>query len=56
MEKYEEVEKIGRGNYGLVHLIRRKEDLQLFALKRVPLDLDASNGSKAINNEIHVLK
>lgn len=56
MENYEKVEKIGRGNYGLVYLIRRKSDKQLFALKRVPIDLDASNGSKAINNEIHVLK
>jgi len=40
----------------MVHLIRRKIDGRNFALKRVPLDKDATEENKAINNEISVLK
>ena len=56
MEKYEKVQKIGSGTFGMVHLIRRKVDGRYFALKRVPLDKDATDETRAINNEIQVLK
>lgn len=56
MEKYEKMQKIGSGTFGMVHLIRRKIDGRNFALKRVPLDKDATEENKAINNEISVLK
>ena len=52
MEKYEKVKKIGSGTFGMVHLIRRKADGAYFALKRVPLDMNASEGTRAINNEV----
>ena len=52
MERYEKVEKIGSGTFGMVHLIRRRRDGKQFALKRVPLDKDATDETKAINNEV----
>ena len=52
MEKYEKVQKIGSGTFGMVHLVRRKSDGQFFALKRVPLDKDATDETRAINNEV----
>ena len=36
----------------MVHLIRRKSDGMYFALKRVPLDKDATDETRAINNEV----
>ena len=36
----------------MVHLIRRKTDGMFFALKRVPLDKDATDETRAINNEV----
>ena len=56
MEKYEKCEKIGSGTYGMVHLIKRKADGRLFALKRVPVERNASQEKLSINNEIKVLK
>ena len=52
MERYEKVQKIGSGTFGMVHLIRRKADNHYFALKRVPLDKDAMDETRAINNEV----
>ena len=52
MDKYEKVTMIGRGTFGMVHLIRRKSDGLEFALKRVMLDKDAADGTRAINNEV----
>ena len=56
MEKYEKVTKIGSGTFGIVHLVRRKSDGFYFALKKVPLDKDAPEDKRAINNEVRVLK
>ena len=52
MEKYEKVTKIGSGTFGIVHLVRRKSDGFYFALKKVPLDNDAPEDKRAINNEV----
>ena len=52
MDKYEKVQKIGSGTFGMVHLIKRRLDGHLFALKRVPLDKDITDGTRAINNEV----
>ena len=52
MEKYEKVQKIGSGTFGMVHLIRRRADGHLFALKRVPLEKDTTDETRAINNEV----
>lgn len=41
MEKYEKVQKIGNGTFGMVYLVRRKQDGKLFAQKKVPLDMEA---------------
>jgi serine/threonine protein kinase len=38
MEKYEKIKKIGRGTYGDVILVRRKEDNEMLALKKVQFD------------------
>ena len=56
MEKYEKVTKIGSGTFGIVHLVWRKSDGFYFALKKVPLDKDAPEDKRAINNEVRVLK
>ena len=52
MERYEKVHKLGSGTFGMVYLIRRKEDGEFFALKRVPLDKDVTDETRAINNEV----
>lgn len=52
MENYQIVSKIGQGNYGLVHLVRRVSDNEWFALKRVNLDVKHDRE----NSEIQVLK
>ena len=36
----------------MVHLIRRRSDKSYFALKRVPIDKDATDEKRAINNEV----
>lgn len=50
------MQKIGSGTFGMVHLVRRRADGLYFALKRVPLDKDAMDESRAINNEVSKLK
>ena len=45
MEKYEKIKKIGRGTYGDVLLVRRKEDGALLALKKVVLENITSSSS-----------
>jgi len=57
MEKYEKVKRIGRGTFGSVVLVQRTFDKGLFAMKRVPIDMEASQKEgKQINNEICVLR
>lgn len=55
MDKYEKREKLGSGTFGMVYLIRRKSDGALFALKKVPIDKEVTDETRAINNEIEVL-
>ncbi|CDW79259.1 protein kinase domain containing protein [Stylonychia lemnae] len=55
MEKYEKVKQIGRGTFGDVLLVKKKDDEQLYAMKRVPFELEQQE-KKEINNEIAVLK
>ena len=40
----------------MVHLIRRRSDKSYFALKRVPIDKDATDEKRAINNEVSLIK
>ena len=56
MDRYEKLDKIGSGTYGMVHLIRRRADGHLFALKRVPVERNATQETISINNEIKVLR
>ena len=56
MENYQKIKRIGRGTFGSVVLVKNIDE-QLFAMKRVPIDLEASQKEgKQINNEINVLK
>jgi serine/threonine protein kinase len=42
MENYEKIKRIGRGTFGSVVLVQRILDKSLFAMKRVPIDMEAS--------------
>jgi serine/threonine protein kinase len=50
MEAYEKVKKIGRGTYGDVILVRKKEDGTLLALKKVVLENLHSSSSEGPNS------
>jgi serine/threonine protein kinase len=43
MDKYEKIRKIGRGTFGDVILVRRIEDGELLALKKVMLDSSSNS-------------
>ena len=45
MDKYEKIKKIGRGTYGDVWLVKRKEDGLMVALKKVVLEQSNSSES-----------
>ena len=56
MEKYEKVEKIGEGTYGVVYKGRNKESGQTIALKKITLD-EAEEGVPCTTiREIALLK
>ena len=39
MENFQLGEKLGSGAFGSVHKVRRKEDLKIYAMKRVKISL-----------------
>ena len=58
MNRYLEVKKLGRGCFGEVLLVRRTDSQgpgPLFALKRVPLDLEDRPRSVALDTEVRIL-
>jgi NIMA (never in mitosis gene a)-related kinase len=58
MNRYLEVKKLGRGCFGEVLLVRSADSQdsgQLFALKRVPLDLEDRPRSVSLDTEVRIL-
>ena len=49
MEQYEEVKKIGRGNFGTAHLVRDRLTDEEFVIKKIPIgDLDVAEREQAL--------
>ncbi|XP_037069361.1 serine/threonine-protein kinase Nek8-like [Pollicipes pollicipes] len=53
MEEYEELREIGRGAFGVVHLVRRRADRRLVILKKIPMP---EEDTKQAMNEVQVLR
>jgi len=56
MEKYQRVEKIGQGTYGVVYKARHKHNGSFFALKRISLDGQDEGVPSTAIREISLLK
>jgi len=37
MDKYQIIKQIGKGSFGLVHVVKCKEDSKLYVMKEIPL-------------------
>jgi two-component system chemotaxis response regulator CheY len=53
---YEKIRTLGRGASGLVDLVSSKKDLELYAMKIIPIFHFDENKKKAAQNEITLLK
>jgi CheY-like chemotaxis protein len=53
---YEKVRTLGRGAFGLVDLVTSKKDLELYAMKILPMFHFDESKKKAAQNEIRLLK
>ncbi|XP_013879556.1 serine/threonine-protein kinase Nek8 isoform X1 [Austrofundulus limnaeus] len=56
MEKYEKIQVVGRGAFGIVHLCRRRSDDALVILKEIPVEQMSRDERLAAKNECQVLK
>ena len=53
---YDDLGRIGEGAYGSVHLVRSREDNELYALKKIELKNKNENERKLAENELILLK
>jgi len=56
MSKYEKLEKIGEGTYGLVYKARNKETSELVALKKIRLESEEEGTPSTAVREVSILK
>ena len=55
MENFQLGEKLGSGAFGSVYKVRRKEDLKIYAMKRVKISLLGTKERENALNEIRIL-
>ncbi len=56
LSKYERVEKIGEGTYGMVFKVRHKTTNEIYAFKKIKLDCDDEGVPSTSIREISLLK
>jgi serine/threonine protein kinase len=56
MEKYQKIEKVGEGTYGVVYKAQNKETGEIVALKRIRLDNEEEGVPCTAIREISLLK
>ena len=56
MERYQKLEKIGEGTYGIVYKAKDKLSNQIIALKRIRLEAEAEGIPSTAIREISLLK
>ena len=56
MDKYQKIEKLGEGTYGIVYKAQHKETGAIVALKRIRLDNDDEGVPCTAIREISLLK
>ena len=56
MEKYQKIEKLGEGTYGIVYKAQNRENGEIVALKRIRLDSEEEGVPCTAIREISLLK
>ena len=56
LDKYEKIDKVGEGTYGVVYKCRNKENGQLVALKKIRLENEDEGIPSTAIREISILK
>lgn len=55
LQRYKIIKKIGKGAFGIVYKVKRREDGNVFALKTLDLSKMDKKGIESILNEIRIL-
>lgn len=56
MNKYEELESVGKGQFGIIKKVRRISDGRLFASKQVAYGIMSQAQKSQLVNEVNILK
>lgn len=55
MDKFQILQKLGRGSFGRVYKVKRHSDNQIYAMKKIPLSNTSRTDSKYSLNEVRLL-